>query len=1252
MNVANAFNPRPPLAGRYHLGPVIGIGGFGTVFEALDEVTRSRVAVKSLRQIDPQRLFCFKQEFRLLADCRHRNLVRYYELFQERDRWYLSMEHIDGVDLMSHVRGAESPAIDSTTMTHSVSVEMPWEGGANQRTTMTDRQGEVAVASQREVSRIRALLPQLADGLEHLHANNLVHRDLTPRNIMMGHDGRLVILDFGLALRGTGTSMMRNLRVGTPKYMAPEQVSSEPSTPAADWYAIGSILYEMLAGIAPFVGSSSQVLADKRSKTPVDPRRLYQHLPDDLCQLVMECLALDPLDRPRDGCERLRACAVATTTMRVPARPPSSVPFVGRDAQLARLDQIWRTLVKDRSGTVVLLRGPSGMGKSALVDRFVSRLPTGDRLLLRSRCYQHESVPFKALDGLADAIGEYLQDISDEELTRILPDGLQYLARLFPALCMIPHIQAKVADDVGTQLDPHEQRRRGFQALRTLFHRLTDGHQVVVTIDDIQWGDEDSLAALTDVLAPPGAPPVLVIASGRTEDDGAQVLDRMAQVFAAAGITVAPIEIGPLSPTETAELAGKLLVGDGVPVEIDAAHRDSGGHPLFLRELVLAQAQGSAGHHPTLRDLLTRRLVALEPEARRLVEAAAVAGRPRTLALLHHAVGEVGNLAAAVHQLGADRLVRLRTTLGRDELGIYHDKVAETAIALLSPEQLVHHHAALAKALLDSEDADQESEALSMHLLAAGDRAGGWHHGIIAADRAAAVLAFDRAAALYRKLLGIMPPEVDRPAFLMKMADALANAGHGVEAAKAYNEAGADPAFRERLHALQRAAGQYLRSGYMDEGLAIAKQVLGEVDLKWHESSMSALLSLLLRRTWLRIRGLAFKEQDPEAIPRAMRIKMDALWSLGHGLGGVDTVRGAEFHIRHLHLALQAGDPYRVGRGLAWESILNAAEGGAGGRRRGRAQVALGHEIAKKLDNEHAAAWSCAAEGYNNWCDGKWDDAITCSEKAAKGYREECLDITWEVGSVYAWCWGPVLCYSGRLQELRSLIGQVEREFGQLNDLYTLVTLRTVVTPWLTLADGEPERARRESAEAVAQWSKKHWHLQHLFDRMTDARVALYQGDGARAADLIDDGFPKYKSTMQNLLQVKRMFMHGLRAQSVIMAVMQGRRDASALKVADADAKRLGKEGTAWAASYATHLRAALHLARGKVGAACEGYRASITAFDQLKMPLHAAAARIRLGRTANDDSALNEGIAALTALGVKEPERYAATLVAGPAPM
>jgi hypothetical protein len=148
----------------------------------------------------------------------------------------------------------------------------------------------------------------------------------------------------------------------------------------------------------------------------------------------------------------------------------------------------------------------------------------------------------------------------------------------------------------------------------------------------------------------------------------------------------------------------------------------------------------------------------------------------------------------------------------------------------------------------------------------------------------------------------------------------------------------------------------------------------------------------------------------------------------------------------------------------------------------------------------------------------------------------------------------------------------------------------------------------------------------------------------------MDSGWPRFTATMQNLLQTKRMFMHGLRGQAVIMAVLQGKRPLSALKVADADAKRLSKEGTAWATSYAMHLRAALHLARGNTNSAIADYRASMAAFTALNMPLHAAAARIRLGQAANDDAERHAGIAALNALGVKEPERYAATLVAGPA--
>ncbi len=168
-------NPRPPLAGRYRVGTVIGIGGFGTVYDAYDEVTRSRVALKCLREVDPQRLFLFKQEFRLLADCRHPQLVRYYEMFEDRERWYLSMEYIDGVDILSFVRGGSVHQPDSTTMTRSamgVAFDKDGEVLSPIRPIARGSSSDVLVANDREIHRLRSVLTQLASGLEHLHANN------------------------------------------------------------------------------------------------------------------------------------------------------------------------------------------------------------------------------------------------------------------------------------------------------------------------------------------------------------------------------------------------------------------------------------------------------------------------------------------------------------------------------------------------------------------------------------------------------------------------------------------------------------------------------------------------------------------------------------------------------------------------------------------------------------------------------------------------------------------------------------------------------------------------------------------------------------------------------------------------------------------------------------------------------------------------------------------------------------------------
>ncbi|KAB2889007.1 MAG: serine/threonine protein kinase, partial [Kofleriaceae bacterium] len=203
-------------AGRFHVRRCLGRGGMGAVYEAIDRRTGNVVAVKMLGDLDAHRLYRFKKEFRALADLQHRHLVRLHELIAEDDRWLITMELIDGHDLFTYVTCRDG---DDTSP------------------------GAVAPGQHRfDEDRLRACLPQLAAGVDYLHSAGRIHRDLKPSNVMVDRSGRAVILDFGLiATSEARSSASGHEVVGTAAYMAPEQAELLPVTPAADWYANGSV---------------------------------------------------------------------------------------------------------------------------------------------------------------------------------------------------------------------------------------------------------------------------------------------------------------------------------------------------------------------------------------------------------------------------------------------------------------------------------------------------------------------------------------------------------------------------------------------------------------------------------------------------------------------------------------------------------------------------------------------------------------------------------------------------------------------------------------------------------------------------------------------------------------------------------------------------------------------------------------------------------------------------------------------------
>ncbi len=1222
---------RPLLAQRFELLRELGSGGMGEVWEAIDHELGARVAVKVLHERSGAAVELLKNEFRSVRDVRHRNLVKLGELIGG-DRWFFTMELVEGNGLLHWLRPERGGGEAVLSNVYAPTIDQrPRRGAASSPDASRQRwdQHTAPFRPRYDEARLRDALAQITAALEVLHGHGIIHRDIKPSNVLVDATGRVVVLDFGLAISELAGGQSEMI-AGTVEYMAPEQAAGRPITPAADFYAVGAILYEVLVGRPPFEGSIMEILQQKNSMGPIPPAVMFPETPRDLDRLCMQLLDPDPTKRGTSEGRGILQLEPRTARRRGGVRPTQPPELVRRDRDLARLLEIIDASTRTGGLSVTLLHGASGIGKSALLEVMCARAAAQGRLVLSGRCLEAEHIRYKAVDAIVDVLSRYLASLPPARRRSLVgPDDVA-LSRLFPAferVAPLPSDGAPVTAEVAERL--------AIASLRQLLERLGLTAPIVLVVDDLHWSTPESLRFFLGVMAPPHPPQLAFFGGVRTSAHATEMFRKRTADMEMLSIEVNNLVLAPLGWADARQLATMLLGGDEArATEIASSAR---GVPLSITQLALeplpAPSGGEPSGSPGAGVPVERMVGTLHADQLGVLTVVCAAIGPLSYESIASVLQvELPVLIGCVDELRLQGLVKSTGVRRGDVVEPFHDQVRDAVSSLVTPAQLALAHRRLGEYL---ETQAGENAHAAHHFRLAGDGPAAARIARQLVQQARHVPGFQQAAEICERILTMALAAELRVEIMTLAAEALARAGQTSRAADAYLTACALAPPAAALELRRCAAEHLLRCGRLEDGMAQSRIVAEAVGLGLPTNPLAAVARLVMERARLGLRR-GHLLLAPGPIRPAIAQRADVGYSLSVGLAMIDFVTAAAFQTQSTRLSLDCGDAYRAARGLALEACFTAAAGKRSTRRVSQL-IERAEALARPLERDELTGLIEAARGVAAQLAGRYEDALARCDAAIDLFRRSRLSSAWEQTTVEQFAlWS--LGWLGRWDEIQRRLPTLRAQATARADRYASTFLALGMTVCGDLGADRPAEARRRVAEAMHAWPAAPGAFQtpHLHELVALTIIDLYEGLGPAALERLEARWPAMAQSQLMRVEQLAAMMWELRLRSCVAAALV---DRDRLDEAASYARRLRRLG--WMEAPVALADAAIAAVRGNAARARSLLERAALAGDRDGLALHAAAARLRWGRLTGGDEGQRVLIAATDAArrrGVRRP--------------